>query len=261
MELETALAKIGKVRQNFHIKRFNQKKENDKVFSGIKTLDKALMGFNPNKFYTIVARPGNGIYSFAHTLGSNIDVLYQTNYSIVLQKSNNKNQEPSDYWQFLNDNQLFVSGKETFSTKNLSKPNSTHRPVLLFCDVNYLNHQEIENLKQNSRKWWHTEVLVVFLYILENEESNTINLDDIPQSIKDNSDVIISLFRPAYYKIETWEDGTTTENQIEFSILKNDKPHHPKGRLFIAGEQHRVCSITNSFLNNWTKKFVQIINQ
>jgi replicative DNA helicase len=71
MNLENALRKVAKVRGDYYTRHLNE----SKVYSGVNNLDQLLGGFDSNKFYTILAKPGNGIYSFAHTIATNIDVL------------------------------------------------------------------------------------------------------------------------------------------------------------------------------------------
>lgn len=257
MNLEIALDKIDSIRKNFHRRHL----EESKVFSGIKNLDKLLMGFDSQKIYTIVAKKGNGIYSLANTLANNIDVLYQTNYSVLLQKNETKDTEPNDFWQFLQDNQLFLSQKEVFSYQKIDRPSLVHKPILLIGNINGLSYDEIRQIIVKYRKRWHVEVLVIFLYILNDDTPSPLFIEEIPIEVKENSDVILSLFRPEYYHTEIREDGTSIENQMEVSVLKNYKPIMGSTKLFIDKENKRVKSINVSFLSKWSDKFTTILNQ
>jgi replicative DNA helicase len=95
-------------------------------------------------------------------------------------------------------------------------------------------------------------------------------LEDIPKHIQQKSDVIISIYRPEYYNLETWEDGSSTENQIEFSILQNFKRifsddkniPHESAKLFFDKENKKVSSIRNSSLSeNWTNRMRKLLHE
>lgn len=243
MKLEKALEKIVKVRKQYHERHFEERI----VFSGIKTLDEAISGFNSQKIYTIIARPGNRLYAFASSIANNIDVLYQTNYSILLQKFDADEKIPFDYWSFLNGSKKFVSGKDVISYNSIEKPQSIQKPILLIGNIDNLNDNEVKNLIAKIRKWWHEEVLVIFLYSLDDDKPEQIFISDIPNQVYVNSDVIISLYRPEYYKVNTWNDRTSTTDQIKFETLKNDNKKFANGILTIDYKSRRVSSLNDTF--------------
>lgn len=87
-------------------------------------------------------------------------------------------------------------------------------------------------------------------------------IKDIPESLLEKSDVVIALYRPEYYKIDTWEDGTSTENQIEFSVLKNHKQILGSVKLYLDIENIKVRSIRQSaFSLNWTNRMIKWLNE
>lgn len=90
-------------------------------------------------------------------------------------------------------------------------------------------------------------------------------LSDIPHRITNLGDVIISVYRPEYYGIEIWdnEEQTSTENQIEFKLLKNFKSNLGSEKLYLDKENRRVKSIkkNNALVKNWSKKFKEILNE
>ena len=87
-------------------------------------------------------------------------------------------------------------------------------------------------------------------------------LTDIPEHIQIKSDVIIALYRPEYYKIETWEDGTSTENQIEFTILKNHKQILGSEKVFFDKENKRISSIKKPILPvSWTNRMKDLLKE
>ncbi len=69
MDVERALETIYLERQNL-----NQ----NKVLSGIKTLDKQLKGFIVTKNYLVIGQKGMAIETFVNTIKSNINILYQS---------------------------------------------------------------------------------------------------------------------------------------------------------------------------------------
>ena len=213
MNLEHALREVAKVRGKYHIKHLQE----SKIYSGITNLDQLLGGFDSNKFYTILAQPGNCIYSFVYTIANNIDVLYQANYSIVLQKKDHP--KPDDYWQFLFDQEFFYYGKEVFDYANVQRPQLVHPPILLIVDSKNLSDQQIRDIKSKSRSWWQVEVLVIFLHVIDEEAQAPIQASEIPQTVKENSDVIITLYRPEYYGHRFWPDGEATGNQVQVCVL------------------------------------------
>ncbi|MDT8414632.1 MAG: hypothetical protein RQ735_04565 [Flavobacteriaceae bacterium] len=252
MQLESALEKLSQTRKGFH----DQRLKRGKIFSGIKNLDKALLGFDVHQFYTLVARPGNLLHTFTATFASNIDVLYHAHQVIVKQKPHDKEDgfTLKRYWQFLEHFKLANDYSEIFDIENLPKLRLKHEPVLLIADSNLLTENQIKTIKIHCRNWGQNKVLVFLLFLLEEESTKPISLDELPPEITNHSDVIISLFRPEYYKIDTWEDGTSTQNQLEFSVIKNSRDYHPKGKLWIDKEKKRLRSEQSTLLQKWSKK-------
>ncbi len=180
MKLEQALEKITSVRQNF----VKLRDDKNKLFSGIKTLDRKLLGFDFTKKYLIAGQKGMGIETFYKTIQENINALY--------------------------------------GNTNLS-----------FLEFQYIDKSGY----------------------------SPITLADVNKNTEGKFDVILSVFRPEYYKIETWEDGASTQNQIEFYVIKNYKNHMPKGRLQLDIEKRRVLSISKSVFGNFYGRIQEILNK
>lgn len=97
--------------------------------------------------------------------------------------------------------------------------------------------------------------------VRENHEKRP-TLTDIPEHIQIESDVIIALYRPQYYKIETWEDGNSTENQIGLIVLKNHKQILGCEKLNFDKETKKVSSIKNPILSkNWTNRMIDLLQE
>lgn len=87
-------------------------------------------------------------------------------------------------------------------------------------------------------------------------------LEDIPKHIQQKSDVIITIYRPEYYNLKTWKDGEPTENQIEFSILKNYKKTLGSERLYFDKESKAINSIQKPVLpKSWTNKMIKLLSE
>ncbi|MBU2525605.1 MAG: hypothetical protein KKC03_03285 [Bacteroidetes bacterium] len=252
MQLESALEKLSQTRKGFH----DQLLKRGKVISGIKNLDKALLGFDVHQSYTLVGRPGNLLHTFTATIASNIDVLYHAHQVILKQKPHDKKDELTlrRYWQFLDHFKLVNDYSEIFDIQNLPTLQRKHEPVLLIADINLLTENQIKTIKVLCQNWEQNKVLVFFLFLLKEGSTEPIRMDELPPKITNHSDVIISLFRPEYYKIDTWEDGTSTQNQLEFSVIKNSRDYHPKGKLWIDVEKKRLKSEHYSLLQKWSRK-------
>ena len=82
MNLEHNLEFLNEKRKKYHSIRYKQ----GVIYSGIKSIDDLTNGLNRQKIYSFVAKKGNGLYSLISTLAENIDVLYQTNYSVIAGK-------------------------------------------------------------------------------------------------------------------------------------------------------------------------------
>lgn len=89
-------------------------------------------------------------------------------------------------------------------------------------------------------------------------------LEDIPVHIQQKSDVIISIYRPEYYNVETWDDEnqSSTKDQIEFTILKNFKEILGSDKLFFDRENRKISSIKkSSMLENWTSRMKNLLQE
>lgn len=234
MTLERSLEKINTVRKRY----LNVFLRSSKLYTGIRTLDKALSGFESDTIYTIIAREGNGIYSFVNTIAGNIEVLYQTNFSLI----SDKNKDQDDFWQFINENKLYLMVNDDLDLIT-DNPYMCHIPVLIIANINVFGTMELNEIKKKTRKIKHREVVFMFIYILQDHKEGKIKLADIPKEVLENSDVIISLYRPEYYHIENWEDNTSTKDQVEFCIIKNITNKLTSGRLVLDKKIRRVRSI------------------
>jgi hypothetical protein len=238
MEIEEALDKIASIRQNLHIHQI----KHGKVICGIRAIDKVVKGFDTSKIYGVVARPGNGIYSFASTIGNSIDVLYQTNYSVLIYPDLSGKKDPKDLWSFINDQNKFLTHKEVFTAKDLKRPGLIHRPILLIGDIPELTTEEFKVFKAKTRRWWHAEVLVICLHVLNDEQYGPVSIEDVPTSFLHQIDELFTLFRPEYYGIQEWMDGSPTNDQLQFYHLKEELTHSVKCRLWLNTDKRIVKS-------------------
>lgn len=138
----------------------------------------------------------------------------------------------------------------------------------LIYDENFSTDEHLFNL--NSDKTVKSKPQTWFLNYFELPETLTMRkdhqqrpvLNHVPKEIRDQSDVIIAIYRPEYYEIETWEDGTSTENQIEISLLKNHTADLGIQKLTINKSTRRVKSLPEpSFFQQWVKKFEEFMER
>ncbi len=73
-------------------------------------------------------------------------------------------------------------------------------------------------------------------------------LSDLRESgaIEQDADIVSFIYRPEYYKIETWEDDTPTENQAEFIIAKHRNGRTGEIRLKFEGHIGRFADLSIS---------------
>jgi hypothetical protein len=193
--------------------------------------------------YGIVARPGNGIYSVASTISDSIDVLYQTNSSILMLPGLTADKDPNDLWGFMDENNKYITDKEVFTALRCTRPQLVHRPILLIGDIPEWTTEELEEFKTKTRRWWHAEILVICVHVVNDNRSGPVTLDDIPPSFLDPLDEIFTLYRPEYYGIDKWDDGSDTQDQIAFYPLKSKATASPnQGRLWLDAMKRVVRS-------------------
>jgi len=148
--------------------------------------------------------------------------------------------------------------------------NSIFENFSLLYDENYSKEKSLgytEDFQNGDRmlnnvgsKFQYFE-LSLDITVRDNHEKRP-TLNDIPEHIQIKSDVIIALYRPEYYKIDTWEDGTSTENQIEFTILKNHKQILGSDKLYFDKENKKISSIKNPILSkNWTNRMIDLLQE
>lgn len=259
MNLEQNLEFLNEKRKKYHSIRSKQ----GIIYSGIKSLDDLTNGFDRQKIYSFVAKKGNGLYSLVSTIAENIDVLYQTNYSVITGKGTNKI-EIEDYWHFMNNKKWYYHKIYHSYNHKLQKPFNVDKPILLIAELYNLSENEILNVFEEVKKWNRLgqQVLVLALSIIDDESSEPLTLDEIPNHIKMTSDVIISLYRPEYYKIETWKNGEPTENQIEISLLKHHNETFSSEKLYFDKENKRIKSIKKPVLpKSLTNRMIKILNE
>ncbi len=70
-------------------------------------------------------------------------------------------------------------------------------------------------------------------------------LSDLRESgaIEQDADIVSFIYRPEYYKVETWEDDTPTENQAEFIIAKHRNGKTGDIRLRFDGKFGRFSEL------------------
>ncbi len=81
---------------------------------------------------------------------------------------------------------------------------------------------------------------------VEKREKSRPQLSDLRESgaIEQDADIVAFLYRPEYYKFETWEDGSSTEGQAEIIISK-----HRNGAIgsFRLGFNGKISNFSNDF--------------
>ncbi|MCY4216448.1 MAG: replicative DNA helicase [Flavobacteriaceae bacterium] len=81
---------------------------------------------------------------------------------------------------------------------------------------------------------------------VEKRDKSRPQLSDLRESgaIEQDADIVAFLYRPEYYKFETWEDGNSTANQAEVIISK-----HRNGAIgsFRLGFNGKISNFSNDF--------------
>ena len=227
MKVEYALETIEQERQKLR----TTFESEHRLFSGIQALYQLLCGFKLGKSYTFVARPSNGMTAFVKTITDHIDILYQKNDTPVLN--------------------LTYSSHGILYDKRMNK-----NPLLIIIDTSALNDSNLNQLKTDILNFENDKAVIIFIHVLKNELRKPITLNEIPKAIRAHSDTIISLFRPEHYNIGYWDDGTSTKQQIECTLLQDENPELNRVKLIIDDEKNRVqsCCSHSPFLQNLTTR-------
>jgi hypothetical protein len=216
MKLESALETVKRERQKLK----TSFETEQRLFSGIETLDELLCGFKLGTSYTFVARPNNGMTAFFKTITDHINILYQRNNTPVL----NLTYRPHG---ILYDKRM---------NKNL---------LVIIIDTSELNDNNLNQLKTDILNFENDKVVIIFIYVLKNELGKPITLNEIPKAIRAHSDTIISLFRPEHYNLAHWNDGTSTKQQLECTLLQDANAESKSIKLYINDKQNRIQSCYN----------------
>lgn len=128
-------------------------------------------------------------------------------------------------------------------------------------DEHLLNLNSDNTVKSKPQKWFLNYLELPETLTMRKDHQQRPVLNHVPKEIHDQSDVIIAIYRPEYYEIETWEDGTSTENQIEISLLKNHTADLGIQKLTINKSTRRVKSLEPSFFQQWVKKFEEFMER
>jgi replicative DNA helicase len=74
-------------------------------------------------------------------------------------------------------------------------------------------------------------------------------LSDLRESgaIEQDADIVSFIYRPEYYKLESWEDGTSTTNQAEIIIAKHRNGGLEDVRLKFEGKFTRFSDLDNDY--------------
>jgi hypothetical protein len=129
-------------------------------------------------------------------------------------------------------------------------------PFVIIIDTSEFNDIDLKQLKTDILNFENGKAVIIFIHVLKNEPGKPITLNEIPKAIRAHSDTIISLFRPEHYNIGCWDDGTSTKQQLECTLLQDKNTESKRVKLFIEDMQNRVQSCYNHspFLENLTTR-------
>jgi hypothetical protein len=109
---------------------------------------------------------------------------------------------------------------------------------LLFCNL------IIDNTTFLNRKSFKGIATLVKPKLLDIEKNTPLEISNLDDEVINNHGVIISVYRPSYFGFETREDGTPTENQIDFKVIKGAKYPQVSGTLSIDFEAKNISSLS-----------------
>ena len=186
--------------------------QNPLLFSGAKTIDDLVQGFDLNKKYAIIASHGAAAETFVGIILRNFNLFYDTDFTETTS----------------------LSTFEVFETGDRLHNNAGRMFTICYLP-DYINYRE------NHEK--RPEILDV---------SKHFSLNKI--------DVVFGLYRPEYFNIETWEDGSSTQGQLEVSVLKNETDVLESAKLFLNLDDKIIASKKNgSFLQSYSEKIKVIL--
>lgn len=109
---------------------------------------------------------------------------------------------------------------------------------LLFCNL------IIDNIAFLNRKSFKDIASFIRPKLMDFEKNEALALEDLDDELIKKQDVIITVYRPGYYGLETRADGTSTENQIDFKVIKGAEYPQVSGRLSIDFEARNIFSLS-----------------
>lgn len=100
----------------------------------------------------------------------------------------------------------------------------------------------IDNIASLNRRPFKEVADFIRPKLLKLDKEAFISLNDLDEEIKKEYDVIIAVFRPAYFSTENDENGISTKNILEFKIIKGGDAIVKNGRLHINIKKRRLSS-------------------
>ena len=115
-------------------------------------------------------------------------------------------------------------------------------------------------LHNNAGRMFTVCYLPDYINYRENHEKRPELIDVLKHFSLKNIDIVLGLYRPEYFNIETWEDGSSTNGQIEISVLKNETDTLGSAKLFLNLDDKIIASKKNgSFLQSYSEKIKKIL--
>jgi hypothetical protein len=94
--------------------------------------------------------------------------------------------------------------------------------------------------------------------LLKLDKEALISLDDLDKKLQAEYDVIIAVFRPAYFSNKNDENGISTKNILEFKIIKGGDAIVKNGTLHINIKERIISS---SYTANFRKNNLRILDK
>lgn len=141
--------------------------------------------------------------------------------------------------QNLNKNKV-LSGIKTLD--NLIKGFDTSKKYLVVGQKGMAIETFINTIKNNVDILYNSQIKTHFIdfQYVESQKLESISLDDLEQKTIENYDIIVSIYRPSYFK------KTLNDNCLEIEILKSTETPLSNDKLVLDIKNKRVKSIRDN---------------